>query len=164
MSRTDALPGGVRESLHVIGWFPSGLDPTIPEIVLAERAGREFVCARDLAERECAPELRQQAVRIDIVLSPGQWIVVEGEPRAMLWADISSWRDQAATRLVQEAMQLKGDPLRVFKMLESAASLRNLNLGNIVSTLRTQRAAEDESLGSVFLRVRGSQAGGRTGG
>jgi len=164
MSDAGAVCSGGSESLHVIGWFPTELNPSIPMIVLVEEAGRTFALGRDWTERKCPPEVRAKAVAPDIELRRDQWIVVDGEPRPMLQAEMGPWSSRTAAELVQKAMQVKGDPLRVLKMLESAASLRNLDLGSFVSALQTQRTDGDGSLGEVFLRVRNTQAGGRTGG
>ena len=91
-------------------------------------------------------------------------MVVDGRPKSVKLEDLSEWRDQAAVDLVQKAMGTKGDPLHVLNMLESAAKLRSLDLAGFVTTLNVQRSNDDESLGEVFLRVRGTREGGRTGG
>ena len=148
----------------MIGYPPTRLNPHIPDFVLTEHDGAAMVLFRDMATRSCSDEERSTAISIDLRIGQGEWVVVDGRPKSVKLEDLSEWRDQAAVDLVQKAMGTKGDPLHVLNMLESAAKLRSLDLAGFVTTLNVQRSNDDESLGEVFLRVRGTREGGRTGG
>jgi hypothetical protein len=160
MPDAGALCNCDSEGFHVVGWFPTEF-ASIPEAVLIEKSGRVLMLKQDLSEHDL-PTAPHAA--LDIELKKHQWIVSNNGPRVVDRDEVGRWRDKTATDLVQEAMLLKGNPLRVLKILESAAKLRSLDLSSFVAALQTQRTTEDENLGSVFFRVRGTRPGGQTGG
>lgn len=150
------------QSVHVTGYFPTTLDLFIPDIVVVDLDGLPAILERNFSVR---PHTDQEKIPtpVDVILARGQWVaILDGSMLVMSVEELESWRSRKAIELVQSAMEIRGSPLKVLRMLESAALLRNLNLGDFVSTLKTQRANESENLESVFLRVRGNQAGGRT--
>jgi len=164
MSDDGVFPGGDLEGIHVIGYLSAKFDPQIPDALLCERSGGVKILLRDGTDRECSDEELRSAIRTDLFMDRGQWLVVADErPRILSAEDVGRWRDRTATDLVQRAMETRGEPLRVLRMLESAARLRSLNLADFVSSLTTRRADADEGLDRVFLRVRGSREGGQTG-
>lgn len=153
------------QSVRIIGYFPVKLDPHIPDRVLAEIDGETVILEKNGFFSSYQEQEKSSVIKAEAVLFEGEWVVISNrEMRVMPLADMDCWKNNMASKLVQEAMTIKGNPLKTLNMLESAAFLRNLDLGGFVSTLKTQRGNEDESLESVFLRVRGIRAGGKTNG
>lgn len=163
MSRGDILPGDGRESVHVIGYFPTKFDPSIPDALLIEDEGVAKTLHLDRSKTPYSEKDRAQAKVINLHMKMGEWLVVDEHPKVIPMDDLKMWRDRTAIDLVQRAMEIKGNPLKVLNMLESAARLRSLDLADFVSKLSTQRASASEPLEKVFLRVRGNRAGGQTG-
>jgi hypothetical protein len=164
MSSSNILPDGVFEGVHIIGYLPTKFDPAVPDAVLIEQGGIQKVLFKDRKEKLCTDREQAAAVKADLHIGAKEWLVInDGNIQPMSLSDIGGWRDRVAVELVQHAMEIRGEPLRVLNMLESAAKLRSLDLADFVSVLNTQRANEDESLGEVFLRVRGSRPEGQTG-
>jgi hypothetical protein len=163
MSHGDIFLGDDSESIHVIGYFPTKFDPSIPDALLIEDGGVAKTLHLDRSKKSCVEKDHTQATMTDLRMKAGEWLVVDERPKVVPMADLQKWRDRTAVDLVQRAMETKGSPLKVLNMLESAARLRSLDLVDFVSKLSTQRASASEPLEEVFLRVRGNRTGGQTG-
>lgn len=150
------------KSFHVTGYFPSKFDPFIPDAILIEKENQELVLTKDFLEKPRSKH--DKVVKVNLRLKHGEWVVAEaGSLTVMAFCAIGDWRDRTAVDLVQKAMEIKKDPLRVLNMLESAARLRSFDLEDFASRLSTQRANACESLEEVFLRVRDNHQGGQKG-
>jgi len=163
MSNNGVFRDSCSESVHVIGYLPTKFDPFIPDAVLTEQNGTVMMLFKDRSVKICTDAERSAAIKTSLRLGCEEWIVIDGDPKPMLLSDMGGWRDRIAVKVVQKAMEIKGEPLRVLNMVESAAKLKSLDLAGFVSTLSTQRANEGENLEAVFLRVRGTRAGGQRG-
>lgn len=152
---------GIHESVHIIGFFPTKFNPHIPDEVLIETNGTVKILSKN---RTISSHNNSKFTEINIIINPEEWITIDGgKVSCIKLSDIDQWCDRVATELVQQALKIRGQPLTVLVMLESAAKLRSLNLADFVSVLKTQRTNEDESLENVFLRVKDNQMANRTG-
>jgi hypothetical protein len=149
----------------VIGFFPTKFDPSVPDVIMIEKNDVAKIMSKvHSVERPCTREDRRAVSRADLWLGSEEWVVLEeGKLKPISTAEIGRWRDRIAAELVQKATEMKGDPLRVLNMLESAANLRSLSLPDFALTLSKQRASKDETLSEVFLRVRDNQGEGQKG-
>lgn len=164
MSSDGVFYDSDHESIHVIGFFSTKFDPSVPDAIMIDKNDDVKIMSKNRVERPCTNKDRHTISKADLWLGSGEWVVVEGgELRPISINEIDHWRDKLAMELVQKAMEVKGDPLRVLNMLESAANLRSLSLPDFASTLSKQRANGDETLSEVFLRVQNNHEGGRKG-
>ena len=161
MSGDGILPDGDSESIHVVGYLPTRFDPSIPDAVLIEKNGIVKM-SKDWSEQACTNQERTSAIETNLKMTRGEWLVIDDGAKILPLSDLGPWRDRMASELVQKAGEIKGDPLRVLKMLESAAHLRSLDLEMLLKMLKIQRTDGDENLEKVFLRVRDSLAEDRT--
>lgn len=155
MSNNDAPHDNGHEGIHVIGFFPTRFDPSVPDLILISANNEVRLLNRNRCNKPCTEKDRRMAIKASLRLKANQWVIVDkGELKPIKLNELGSWRDDTAAALVQQAMEIKGDPLVVLKLLESAANLRSLNLASLASTLSAQRANADERLEDVFRRVR----------
>jgi hypothetical protein len=102
--------------------------------------------------------------KVDLIMSSSQWIVIDSKkPVVIEKSEIEKWKNRRSEELVKEASGIKGNPLRVLDLLESAAKLKSFELSDFVRKLGEQRKDENESLEDLFLRVRGTPVAGQTG-
>lgn len=150
-----------RESFHVIGLFPHRFSTHVPNSVLISTS-QGFAELHKSGSIHAVDDA-SHAMETDFLLGDGEWVVVEdGKPTPVAAEKIIEWRDRVSMGLVQKAGKIKGSPLEAICILENSADLRSLDLTDLASTLREQRANEDEGLDRVFLRVRNNSAAGQT--
>lgn len=161
----DILHNSDSEGVLVVGYPPSKFDPSIPGTLFIKKDCHYAALSQGGIEKQATDEDMLEAIPCKAFLRAGEWAAVsDGKLMVMPIEDLMQWRNQKAIEMVKMATNIRNNPIKTLRILESAANLRSLNLADFVSVLKAQRAQHangDEDLGSVFLRVRGNRPGGQ---
>lgn len=142
----------------VIAYGPQDVTPCIPGYVLLEGDDGAKRCIHKSDPRPDSDQAIPGTLtylKDPCILFDGMWIAVEDEgATAFMAASEKEWRTERAQKLVMEAASLKGDPMRILKMVQAAGRLQGLDAPGLVRRLQLSKNSPDESLIDVLKRVK----------
>jgi len=144
----------------VIGYGSTAEEPRFPlvpdwVVVTDGNAQDDYILSKDgLFE---GPVGNTPFKPISVEVPDRKWfgILENGSIEIFDMPDEFKWRTQQAAVYVEEANRTKKDnPIRSVECLQSAASLLNIGLGNLIRDLSTMKKDPSESLADAFLRLK----------
>lgn len=151
--RDDAL-----KTYKVIGYGPrSNLLPFVPEYLIVETGGTISSLRRDGSTSEYFEDDSWSGIKERTEILESEWVAVEetGVNR-FLKTEESTWRSRRSQELVELVGQIKGDPVRVIRLIHTSSMLQKLDIGGLSRRLHMEKKSSDQPLTSVYETIRKS--------
>lgn len=136
----------------VVGWGPiSTLLPAVPDFLIVEDGPSLVVLRRTGPTDEFFEKDGWSYLKEQVVIDESEWIAVEDASTVKFpQTEEPAWRSKRSQEIVAEVGQIKGDPVRVIRLIHTSSALQKFDLSGLSRRLHLEKKDPDQPLTSVY--------------